>query len=104
MRDLPAINAYAKSKNINSKLRGNLLIIDGKPYKYADIKELPHNISIEAAKLINVADGWAYQGHHTYLSNLFASLVEVNTTDGNTEQFDCGTGICCKVCTPPQKR
>ena len=50
------------------KMRGNNLVIDG--ILYASTEVLPHDLSIEKAKTVNVKDKIAFQGKHAILSNL----------------------------------
>ena len=70
-RDLRCLNAYARSMQIDSKLRGNAIIIDGTRYTHADIGKLPHEITFENAKILEVQDGHAFQSEHAFLSSLF---------------------------------
>ena len=56
-----AVSAYAKSKNADSNVKGTKLVIDGQAYSYQEMKDLPHGLSIEAAKTIEVEDGVAFQ-------------------------------------------
>ena len=44
-------------------------MIDGKAYSYLEKSNLPHNLSIQVAKLVQVEDGVAFQGKHALLSN-----------------------------------
>ena len=55
------LHAYARSIDVDSKLKGYSLIIDGVRYKYEDIDKLPHDLSLENAKIIEVQDGFAFQ-------------------------------------------
>ena len=55
-------------KNVGSKVKGTKLVIDGKAYSYQEMKDLPHGLSIEAAKTIEVEDGVAFQSKHSFLS------------------------------------
>ena len=56
-----AISRFAKSKDIDVKVKGDKLIIDEKVFKHEDLDDLPHRLSIEKAKMIPVCDGWAFQ-------------------------------------------
>ena len=50
-KEMRAVFSYAKSKNIDCQLRGAKPIVDKRPYTYVDMKNLPHGLSIEAAKI-----------------------------------------------------
>ena len=67
-REARAIYSFAKSKGIDIKMRGMNLIIDNVKYRPND--QLPHNLSIENAKTVDVQDGIAFQGPHAIYSNL----------------------------------
>ena len=77
-RDLRCLAAYARSQDIEAKVKGDKLVIDEKVYRYEDIDELPHGLSMERAKIIAVSDGWAFQSHHAFLSNMHPSKFEVD--------------------------
>ena len=67
-KETRAIYAYAKAKGLDVKMKGSRLVVDG--VKYNHNEELPHNLSIENAKTIQVQDGIAFQGPHAIYSNL----------------------------------
>ena len=69
-RDLRAIHALAKSKGISAGLSGEAIVIEGKRYTHRDIDRELHEL--EGGKTVSVAAGIAFQGHHSYLSNLYA--------------------------------
>ena len=69
LKEMRAINAFAKSQEIDSKMKGTKLVIDSKAYSYAELKDLPYDLSIERAKTIEVEDGVAFQSRHSILSN-----------------------------------
>ena len=75
-RDLRCLNAYAKSMGVDSKLRSDTIIVDGVSFSHADIGRLPHEISLENAKVVEVEDGHAFQGEHAYLSSLYEIEIE----------------------------
>ena len=70
-RDLRCLNAYARSMNLDSKFRGDAIIVDGIRYTHEDINKLPHEISLENAKIVEVQDGYAFQSEHAFLSSLY---------------------------------
>ena len=67
-KETRAIFAYGKSKGLDVKLKGSHLVVDG--VKYTTNENLPHDLSIENAKVINVKDGIAFRGPHAPYSNL----------------------------------
>ena len=75
-RDLRCLHAYAKSMGVDSKLRSDTIIVDGISFSHADIGRLPHEITLENAKVIEVEDGYAFQGEHAFLSSLFEIEIE----------------------------
>ena len=85
-RDLRCIVAFAKSQGIEAKVKGDRLIIDEKVYKHEDLDELPHGLSMEKAKIIAVSDGWAFQSHHAYLSNMHPSKFDEGSKTYKTNE------------------
>ena len=57
--------------NIDSKFRGDAIIVNGVKYTHGDIGKLPHEISLENAKIVEVQDGYAFQSEHAFLSSLY---------------------------------
>ena len=72
-RDLRCLAASAKAKGLKAQQKGKALILEGQRYMYNEIDNLPHDISLENAKVIKTCDGVAFQGEHAYLSNLAPS-------------------------------
>ena len=83
-RDLRCIAASARSKGHRAQVRGTALIIDDKKYSCSDIDDLPFDLSLENAKIVDTPDGVAFQGKHAYLSNLAPCQI-----DENNESFRC---------------
>ena len=71
-----------------SSVRGGALIINEQRYSYRDIDKLPEGISIEAAKLVELEDGWAFQGHHAFLSTMYPCQIKHDGHD-----FHCSEQI-----------
>ena len=69
IKELRAVSAFARSKGINSRVRGDKIIVDEKVYSHKEMKNLPYELSIVNAKVIEVEDGTAFQGRHAFLSN-----------------------------------
>ena len=63
-------------QGLNVKLRGSSIIIDDIKYTYKDIDTLPHNLSMENVKIVKVSDGYAFQSHYAYLSNMFPCVIK----------------------------
>ena len=78
MKDLRAINGYAKSIGKNAKIKGATLFIDGKSFGLDDVNKVPSEVSIEKAKNIEIMEGkgLAFQGHHSFMSNMSSSEFE----------------------------
>ena len=83
MKDLRCVYAAGKSQGIDIKLRGNSLVIDGVKLTYKDIDNLPYGLSMESVKILKVDDGYAFQSHHSYFSNMF--VVDI-VYEGQTYQ------------------
>ena len=75
-KEMRAIFSFAKSTGIDCQLRGTRLIVDKKPYTYEKLSDLPHGLSIEAAKMVKVHDGLAFQSKHAPLSNLYPCQIQ----------------------------
>ena len=75
-RHLRCIYAVARAQNLNVKLRGSTIIFDDIKYTYKDIESLPHGLTMEKAKIVNVSDGVAFQSHHAFMSNMFICLIK----------------------------
>ena len=67
-KETRAIYAYAKAKGLDVKMKGSRLVVDGVRYNHNE--KLPHNLSIQNAKTVQVQDGIAFQGPHAIYSNL----------------------------------
>ena len=67
---------------------GGALIINEQRYSYRDIDKLPEGISMEAAKLVELEDGWAFQGHHAFLSTMYPRQIKHDGHD-----FHCSEQI-----------
>ena len=67
------------------------MIIEGVRYPPRDFPALPHGLSLEAAKTVQVTGGLAFQGHHSYLSNMYITPVPYsgNTFDSAESAYQC---------------
>ena len=73
MKDMRAINGYAKSVGKETKIKGTNLIVEGKKFGLDELESVPAEITIEKAKTIEFNDTVIFQGHHSYLSNMAKS-------------------------------
>ena len=99
-RDVRAVHALAKSKGIDSRLKGVDVVVEGTRYTYEDIltgKLTPRGITFEAARTRATPDGLAYTGPHSPLSNLCPcrlTSVDGSKVYSSVEHwyaFDCPT-------------
>ena len=67
LKDLRAINDYAKSLGMESKMRGEILIINGEKTSIDEVERVPAE-----AKTIKIDEGKGivFQGHHSIFSNM----------------------------------
>ena len=87
-RDLRCIFAAAKSRGLNVKLRRSTIDIDDVKYTHKDIDALPHNFSMENVKLVKVSDGYAFQSHFAFLSNMYPCYItDVNIVYKSAEHY-----------------
>ena len=85
-KELRAVSAFARSKGIDAKMKGQKIVVDGKAYTYEEMSDLPHNLSIQAAKLVEVEDGVAFQGKHAFLSNHHPCDIKIGDKYFNTSE------------------
>ena len=45
------------------------------------MEDLPDGITMENAKLIELEDGWAFQGHHAFLSMMYKCKINHKEID-----------------------
>ena len=80
-RDLRAIMALAIDKGYEARVNGLNIIIDGKRFSYNNIDQLPSDLSLSAAKTIEVKDGYAFQGPHSPLSAMHKCSIKDGSND-----------------------
>ena len=95
IKEMRAISAFAKSQAIDSKMRGTKIVVDGKAYSYGELGTLPHNLTIERAKVIEVEDGTAFQGKHAYLSSHYPFTIKDGDKEysSSEQMFHYGRGM-----------
>ena len=69
IKELRAISGFARAQDIDCRIRGTKIIVDGIAFTHSEMSKLPYDLSIANAKVIEVEDGTAFQGKHAYLSN-----------------------------------
>ena len=76
--DARSIALFARTLNVDCKQRGGAVIIDGRRYPAKEFHNLPHNLSLENAKVVDFQHGCAFQGHHAYLSSMYPVPIKYN--------------------------
>ena len=76
VKDLRCVYAVGRARGLDIKLKGNILVIDGIKFTYNEIDNLPYELNMEAVKIIKVRDGFAFQSHHAFLSNMFITEIK----------------------------
>ena len=74
-KDLRCIYAAGKTKGLDIKMKGNALLIDGIKFTYKEIENLPYGLTMEPVKILEVKDGFAFQSHHSFLSNMYKTDI-----------------------------
>ena len=70
-------NAASKLPNVVSKMRGNMIEIDGKVYQKKDFGNLPHSLTLEQASTILTKEGVMFASHCSPLSNLSSCKITI---------------------------
>ena len=68
--------ALGRAKGVACKQRGSSVVIEGIRYTPKEFTSLPHNLSLEAAAIVQVPEGLVFQGHHAYLSNMYITPAQ----------------------------
>ena len=68
--------AAKKLPNVQVKMRGDSIEIDGKLYSLNQFHNLPHNLSLEAASMVQTPNGVAFQGHGAPASSLYQCEID----------------------------
>ena len=80
-RDLKAIAALARDLGYNAKVNGLTITVDGEKFTYNNIYQLPGDLTLSAAKTVEVENGYAFQGPHSELS----AMHKCKIIDGDQE-------------------
>ena len=68
--------AAKQMPNVQVKMRGEAIEIDGTVYKRDQFQNLPHGLSLEAASVVQTPDGVAFQGHGAPISSLYQCEID----------------------------
>ena len=66
----------ARNNDIDAKVSGAALVVEGQRFTYKELDKLPHNLTLADAKQIPCKGGIAFQGPETFMSNLSKITVE----------------------------
>ena len=80
-RDLRCLTALAKERGHRVALRGVSLVVDDQRFAFYDIGNLPDGSTLENAKLVQVEDGWVFQGHHAFPSSMYPCTIKYKGQD-----------------------
>ena len=67
-------------------VKGNALIIDEMRYQYKDLDDLPEGINMINAKLVQLDNGWAFQSHHAFYSNMANCVIRYKGHNFNSSK------------------
>lgn len=86
--ELRRISTVAKFKGYESKVTGNRVVIDSRPYASNELALIPRAISCELKQEKQVEGGIAYRGDRTIFSNFFPAPFNLDGTDYvHSEQY-----------------
>lgn len=85
---LKRIMNAAKSENLEAKIVGNRINIDGTLYGFNDLDTIPENLTTKIKEEKEVKGGIAYRGRESIYSNFYPSSFEIDGTNYNSvEQY-----------------
>ena len=87
-QELRCLAAAARDRELEATVRGGAIIVDNKRYTYAEIGDLPDGITMESAKLVAIDDGYAFQSHFAFPSNMFPCEI-----DHDGHKFNCSEQV-----------
>lgn len=95
---LKMIATAAKNENMEVKLTGNRISIEGATFGINDLDTIPSNLVKKSKQEKNVEDGLAYRGPESIFSNFYPAAFDVEGTRFNSvEQFyQHSKAIACK--------
>ena len=82
-KTLRCLAATARDRGHRATVKGGVLVIDDIRYTYKEQDDLPEGVNMEDAKTIQVADGIAFQSHHSYLSSMYPTPIKIGDTPTN---------------------
>ena len=80
-KEMRCLAALARDRGHNATMKGNALIVDDIRYLYKDLDDLPEGINMTNAKLVKLEDGWAFQSHHAFCSNMAKCNIRYKEID-----------------------
>ena len=80
-KEMRCLAALARERGHNALLKGNTLIVDEVRYLYKDCGDLPEGINMINAKLVEFDDGWAFQSHNAFPSNMAKCTIRDDEHD-----------------------
>ena len=75
-QDLRCLAALGRNLGYDTAVRGSGLIVDNKRYTYGELNNLPDDMSMEKAKMVEVDDGIAFQSEHSFLSSMYPCTIQ----------------------------
>ena len=87
-RDLQAILVLAKFQNMEAKLSGLAIVIEGRRYTHRDLEQnqLPEGMSLREAKTLELDSGFTFQGEEAPLSNMYRAPITYQGRDYVTNE------------------
>ena len=85
-KEMRCLAALARERGHDATVKGNALIVDEMRYQYKDLEDLPEGINITNAKLVQLDDGWAFQSHHAFCSNMAQCVIQYKGHDFNSSE------------------
>ena len=74
--NLRAVAAVARTQGMRAQVKQGKVIVNGTPYFYDKLDDLPTPIALPTIKTVDIPDiGIAYQGEHSPLSNMYACEI-----------------------------
>lgn len=85
---LKRISAVAKSKGLESKVSGNRVVVDSRPYAANELALIPGTVSVELKQEKYIDGGIVYRGDRSIYSNFFPAPFNLKGEDyAHVEQF-----------------
>ena len=72
-KEMRCLAALAREQDHNASVKINT--VDDIRYLYKDFGDLPEGINMTNAKLVKLDDGWAFQSHYAFCSNMARCII-----------------------------